>query len=149
MLVLDNPNDLWKVTWELLRVGYDPPTGWLAGGMFAWRTAAKPLTILPQYTVWDLNDQIHKDPTLQVLDVRQPGEWDAGHIGKAAFISGSELPHRFEEIDRKRPVAVVCGSGYRSSVSASLLQHHGHQQVFNVIGGMSAWKTADLPLEKG
>lgn len=144
-LVLDDPDDLKEVTWHLLRIGYPPPAGWLAGGMFAWRTAAKPIQMLPQWSVQDLNHQLQKDPNLQVLDVRQPAEWADGHLSRAQYISGSELPRRIEEVDRKKTVAVMCGSGYRSSVSASVLQHHGYQNAVNVLGGMAAWKQAGFP----
>ena len=51
---------------------------------------------------------------------------------------------RSEEVARDRPVAVICGSGYRSSALASLLQHRGHSQVMNVLGGMEGWRTAGL-----
>jgi hydroxyacylglutathione hydrolase len=45
-------------------------------------------------------------------------------------------------------VASICGSGYRSSVSASLLMKYGHPRIINVLGGMSAWKAAGLPLSQ-
>jgi hydroxyacylglutathione hydrolase len=45
-----------------------------------------------------------------------------------------------------RAVAVVCGSGYRASIAASFLKRAGREEVSNVIGGMTAWANADLPL---
>jgi hydroxyacylglutathione hydrolase len=51
-------------------------------------------------------------------------------------------------VPKDRPIATICGSGYRSSVSASLLLKHGHPDVTNVLGGMSAWKAAGLPVAK-
>ncbi|GJL58300.1 MAG: MBL fold hydrolase [Nitrospirales bacterium] len=148
LLVLDNHHDLWEACWQLLRIGYALPAGWLSGGMFAWRTAAKPLQILEQWTVFDLEQQLQDNKKLVVLDVRQPGEWAAGHIDRAQFVTGSALPQQFEEIPRDRQVAVICGSGYRSSVAASFLQHHGYRNIVNVLGGMSAWKKANLPIIK-
>ncbi|MCA9422248.1 MAG: rhodanese-like domain-containing protein, partial [Nitrospira sp.] len=148
LLVLDNPADLWEACWQLLRIGYPTPAGWLAGGMFAWRTAAKPLQILEQWTVFDLEQQLQDNKKLVVLDVRQPGEWAAGHIDRAQFVTGSALPQRWQEIPRDRQVAVICGSGYRSSVSAAFLQYHGYKKVVNVLGGMSAWKSAGFSTVK-
>jgi hydroxyacylglutathione hydrolase len=148
LLVLDHPADLWEVCWQLLRIGYPTPAGWLSGGMFAWRTAAKPLHQLTQWSVWDLEAQLETDSDLEVLDVRQPGEWAAGHIKNARFVTGSELPQRVQEIGTNLQVAVICGSGYRSSVAASFLQHHGYRNIVNVLGGMSAWKDANLPIVK-
>jgi hydroxyacylglutathione hydrolase len=148
ILVLENKRDLWEVCWQLLRIGYDLPKGWLSGGMMESRTAAKPLEILLQWTVWDLQQQLERNPQLVILDVRQPGEWNAGHIESATHITGAELPRRIDEVPKDRPVATICGSGFRSSVSASLLLHHGHRQVYNVLGGMTAWKAAGLPVSQ-
>ena len=148
ILVLENKRDLREVCWQLLRIGYDLPKGWLSGGMMEWRTAAKPLEILPQWTVWDLHQQLEQNPQLMILDVRQPGEWNAGHIEGGLHITGAELPRRIDEVPKDRPVATICGSGYRSSVSASVLMHHSHKQVANVLGGMTAWKAARLPVSR-
>jgi hydroxyacylglutathione hydrolase len=148
ILVLDNSRDLWEVCWQLLRIGYDLPKGWLSGGMSAWRTAAKPIETLPQWTVWKLYERLEKNPDLLVLDVRQPAEWKEGHIQGALHITGAELPFKMDDIPKDRPIASICGSGYRSSVSASLLMKDGHRQVTNVLGGMSAWKAAGLPLSQ-
>jgi hydroxyacylglutathione hydrolase len=146
LLVLDQSEQLWDICWELLRIGYDLPQGWLVGGMLAWRTAAKPLATLTQWTVWDLQDRIEREPKLVILDVRQPQEWAQGHIKGARHITGAKLPHRFQEVPREVPVAVICGSGYRSSVSSSLLAHRGYKNIINVLGGMSAWRRAGLPV---
>jgi hydroxyacylglutathione hydrolase len=103
---------------------------------------------MPEWTVWDLDKEMKKQGLL-ILDVRQPNEWRAGHIEGAMYLSGAELPKRVSEIPKDRPVAVICGSGYRSSVSASLLLREGHPDVTNVLGGMAAWKKAGLPVTKG
>lgn len=145
ILVLETAEDLWEICWELLRIGYDLPGGWLAGGMLAWRSAAKPFETIRELTVWDLRDSIESERELVVLDVRQPKEWNSGHIEGALHISGAELPERLGEVPKDRPLAVVCGSGYRSSVSASLLARNGFKNVANVLGGMGAWKRAGLP----
>jgi hydroxyacylglutathione hydrolase len=145
VVVLDRPDDLWQVTWELLRVGYDPPVGWLAGGMRAWRTAARPLGALDQFDVHRLRERVGEG--VFVLDVRQPAEWAEGHIPGAVFITGAELPERVDEVPDDREVAVVCSSGYRSSVSASLLARHGRHAA-NVLGGMTAWKKAGYPVDR-
>jgi hydroxyacylglutathione hydrolase len=143
LLVLDRPDELMEATWQLLRIGYDEPVGWLAGGMFAYRTTGRPLDHLPSVTVDELRDRLDE---LELLDVRQPGEWSAFHAPGARLITGAELPSWLDEVPDDRQVVVTCGSGYRSSVAASLLARHGHDNVANLIGGMGAWKNADLPL---
>jgi hydroxyacylglutathione hydrolase len=142
LLVLDDPTSLTEATWHLLRIGYPLPAGWLAGGMFAWRTAARPLERLRQITVHELADGLGD---VTVLDVRQPGERSSGHIDGSTFITGGELPARLDEVP-DGPLAVICGSGFRSSVSASLITAStGRADVVNVLGGMSAWTAAGLP----
>ena len=145
VLVLDSPADLWAVTWDLLRIGYPPPVGWLAGGMLAWRTAGLDLAMLPQITVHELARRLAAGE-VDLLDVRQPGEWSGGHVEGATFITGGELPRRLDDVPRTgRPLAVACGSGYRSSVSASLLAARTDVDVVNVLGGMAAWTAAGYP----
>jgi hydroxyacylglutathione hydrolase len=149
VVVLDSAADLWPVSWELLRIGYDLPAGWLAGGMMAWRTAALDVERLPQITVHELRRQL-EGGEVELLDVRQPGEWAAGHVDGATFITGGELPQRLDDVPRTgKPVAVVCGSGYRSSVAASLVDARTDVQLVNVLGGMAAWNAAAYPITRG
>lgn len=148
LLVLDGPEDLWEACWQLLRIGYDLPKGWLAGGMMAWRTAGKEIAVMLQWTVRELRRRIEQDSDLFVLDVRQPAEWAAGHIPRASFITGAELPERTAEVPKDRRVATICGSGYRSSAAASLLKQRGHEDVVNVLGGMTAWSKVEFETTK-
>jgi hydroxyacylglutathione hydrolase len=148
LLVVDGARDLWDIVWKLVRIGYHEPVGWLAGGIQGWHTQARPLSFVPQWRPEQLEARRRDDSKLFVLDVRQPGEWAEGHVPGAHYISGGELPRRFDDVPQKRPVAVYCGSGYRSSVAASLLKRNGHPEVYNVIGGFSAWQAAGLPVQR-
>lgn len=148
LLVLDDPAQLWEATWQLLRVGYDVSAGWLAGGMQAWRTSGRAVEHLPQLTADELRDQFAAGD-VRVLDVRQPSEWAAGHIDGAIHITGAELPEQVGRLQGGNgagtPIAVVCGSGYRSTAAASFLAARGNGPVANVIGGMSAWNARGYP----
>ena len=149
LLVLDENARPMEVAWSLLRIGHELPRGSLRGGMLTWRSSGRPLARLPQWTAPELSAALAREPDLMLLDVRQPQEWTAGHVEGARHITAAALPERIAEIPSDRPVAVVCSSGYRSSVSASLLLRHGHRRVFNVLGGMSAWKHAGFPTVNG
>ncbi|MFD2398952.1 rhodanese-like domain-containing protein [Prauserella oleivorans] len=144
LLVLDRSSDLWEAIWQLLRIGYPMPTGWLAGGMSAWRTSARPVELTPQITVHELKRRLDQGE-VTLLDVRQPAEWAAGHTEGATFITGAELPDRLDEVPADKPIAVTCGSGYRSSVATSLLARERGLPVINVAGGMTAWHRAGYP----
>ena len=82
-----------------------------------------------------------------MIDVRSDAEWDAGHIGAARHIMAGDLPDRVAEIESiEEPVAVICGTGYRSTVATSVLQRAGVTDIVNVTGGMNAWLSAGLPV---
>ncbi|HEX2051952.1 MAG TPA: rhodanese-like domain-containing protein [Actinomycetota bacterium] len=147
VLVLDRPDDLWAATWELLRIGYAPPVGWLAGGMNAWRTSGHDVATLPQATVHEVRELLERRD-VAVLDVRQPAEWADGHVPGATFVTGAELPARLDDVPNAPTVAVVCGSGFRSTVAASLIRRAHGARVVNVAGGMSAWRAAGYPVER-
>ena len=79
---------------------------------------------------------------LQVVDVRTPGEVEAGAIPNAISIPVGQLPARLGELDPGRPTVVYCAGGYRSSVAASLLRHNGFADVSDILGGYGAWDDA-------
>ncbi|WP_168567084.1 MBL fold metallo-hydrolase [Crateriforma spongiae] len=144
MIVVDDPNDMSEVTTHLLRVGFDDVCGYLEGGIDAWEGAGYPIARLQTMSVHDLNRKLDSEKRLTVLDVRTEKEWNGGHIDGAIHIHGGQLQDRIDEVPKDGPIAVVCGSGYRASIAASFLLRHGFDDVTNVIGGMSAWKAADL-----
>jgi hydroxyacylglutathione hydrolase len=93
--------------------------------------------------------EIHKDGAgLQLVDVRGPREWSAGHIPGAQHFFLPELRKKAAELDKSKPVAVYCASGYRASLAASILKQEGFTDVANVPGSWHAWKTAGFPVEK-
>lgn len=69
-----------------------------------------------------------------LLDVRSPGEWEAGHLEGATLIPVQELSGRLSEVPRDRPVVVYCASGRRSDAAASMMRGAGYE-VFD-LGGM-------------
>jgi hydroxyacylglutathione hydrolase len=84
---------------------------------------------------------------VRVVDVRGPGEWHQGHIPGAVHLPLPELALRSGELNGE-PLALVCGSGYRSTVAASVLERSGFRRLHNVIGGMRAWRGAGLSTEE-
>jgi rhodanese-related sulfurtransferase len=80
-----------------------------------------------------------------VLDVRDPYEWQAGHIDGAVHVPLSALAGTVGAIDRGRPVAVVCRSGNRSRAAVRFLKANG-VDAHDVSGGMVAWSMHQLPI---
>jgi hydroxyacylglutathione hydrolase len=150
LLVLDRPEDLWDAAWHLLRIGYRAPLGWLAGGMEDWRTSGRAVAQMPQLSVDEVHERLARGE-MRVLDVRQPAEWADGHVEGAVFITGAELASRLGDVPEPdgRPLAVMCGTGFRSSVMTSLLRAAGRDDAVNTIGGADAWDARGLPLVTG
>ena len=81
----------------------------------------------------------------QVVDVRYPNEWEAGHIDTALHIPHDDVFDRIGELDRNRPVVTVCRSGSRSAEAADDLAGEGFD-VENLDGGVQAWAARGMPL---
>lgn len=81
----------------------------------------------------------------QLVDVREAWERDIASVQWATAIPMSEVHTRVEELDRRRPVAVLCHSGIRSSVVAAWLRELDFSNVANVTGGIDAWSTSVDP----
>ncbi|WP_338667310.1 rhodanese-like domain-containing protein [Pseudodesulfovibrio methanolicus] len=92
-----------------------------------------------------------KPDSYTLLDVRQEVEYEQDHIPGARLVPLSELPDRFDELDKERPLLVYCASGGRSMAAAGLLQGQGFEDVNNLVGGISAWEGEGAfgPMELG
>lgn len=95
----------------------------------------------PDLTVQETHD---RGDGVLLLDVREPYEWDAGHVAAALHVPMAQVS--LENVPTDRPVVVVCRSGNRSGTVARLLQEAGVDAV-NMLGGMQAWAAAGLPFE--
>jgi hydroxyacylglutathione hydrolase len=130
-------------------VGLREIAGFLAGGMTSWREERRPVATVERMTVPDLHERWRDGDRPQVLDVRERSEWEAGHIPGSVFVPYHDIDGVPDDIDPARPVAVVCGSGQRSAVAASLLQRHGAQDVIHVVdGGVPLWERSGWPVER-
>lgn len=145
LLVLESDAHLATVLTHFARTGFERFAGYLTGGMSAWENAGYDLQRLPQLHVKDLASQAHAQE-ISVLDVRSPQEWARGHIPGARHVFLPDLRVELDKVDKAKPTAVYCDSGYRASIGASLLQSQGFD-VLNVPGSWQAWKANDLPVE--
>jgi rhodanese-related sulfurtransferase len=83
---------------------------------------------------------------VQVVDVREDYEHEAGHIPGSRHIDLPELKDQAETLDRSKPVVFYCRSGDRSSMPAEAFRNSGWD-AHNLAGGLTAWSEAGLPLE--
>jgi rhodanese-related sulfurtransferase len=81
----------------------------------------------------------------RILDVREPDEWDAGHVEGALHIPLAELPGRVGELPDDENLYVVCRTGGRSARAVAWLVQNGYDAV-NLDGGMGAWAASGRPM---
>ena len=148
LLVGESAAEVDEARMRLARVGLHRVEGSLAGGMSAWRRAGLPVATLPQIEPAELRKaRGARGQALVVLDVRGAGEHEERRVPGAVNVPLPELAARMGELDKSRPMAVICASGYRSSAAASLLRRAGFADLRNVAGGTNAWVSAGFETE--
>ena len=126
-------------------VGITNIAGYLDGGMTSWREEKRPTESVERIDVAALHERAGD---VQVLDVRERSEWDEGHIPGALHAPYHDLHTVPEGVDVAQPVAVICSSGQRSAVAASLLLRRGAEHVIHVAdGGVGTWQRQGWPTE--
>ena len=148
LLVLEDEGNLEMAVRYLIRLGYDRIAGYLHDGIEAWYKAPLPVEQLDLITVQELKKRLNEGDDMAILDVRNIDEWKAGHIEGAIHIYVGNLEERTNELAVDKPVAVMCNSGNRSSIGASILRRRGYNEVYNVLGGMTAWQKAGYSVTK-
>lgn len=98
-------------------------------------------------TVLGLNEKL-KTENPQLVDVRERAEFAGGRVAAAKSLPLGELEKRLSELDRIRPIYVMCRTGRRSAEAQKKLESRGFANVTNVAGGFEAWKKAGLPTER-
>lgn len=85
-----------------------------------------------------------------VIDVRDSGEYAAGHITNARHIPEAQLAERLKELEKfkSRPIIVSCRTGGRSAIASDILRKNGFNEVVTLRGGIAAWQQASMPLVK-
>lgn len=77
---------------------------------------------------------------VEVLDVRTPEEFAAGHIPGAKLVPLQVLEGMLSELDKEQKYVVACQSGNRSTKASGILTEHGFKNIYNMSGGMNEWK---------
>jgi len=148
ILVLEDNGDLEMAVRYLVRLGYDQLVGYLRDGIDAWYKKALSTEQLGLLTVQELKKRLDRGEDLFVLDVREKGRWDEGHIKGAGHIYAGHVKRRLDEIPADRPIVVACNTGNHASLVASILRREGYREVYNLLGGMAAWQDAEYTFVK-
>jgi len=147
LLVTDDYQRVAEANRWARRVGVDRIVGFLDGGMTAWATSGGHSAHIELVSTEELHDMIIGHERFVLLDVRAPLEYEENHIDGAINIPVAELRTRYRELDGETKTVLVCSSGNRSSLGASILKQNGFRQVYNLAGGMSGYGAAGYTRE--
>ena len=128
---------------RLARVGLESVQGSVLIGEYEGE-----LNSIEQVPVAEVSERCRTKDGVQLIDVRQPGEYAAGHAYGAHNLALNSLEKHIDKLDPTAPTYVICQTGYRSSLATSLLENAGFKSLHNVAGGTSAWMEAGLDSEK-
>jgi len=150
IVVAEDEGDEEEAVMRLGRIGFDNVAGFLAGGMNALAQREDLLQVTeritgPALAEWLAGERPESGQPPLVIDVRSEAEHAGGHIAGSQNLPLPHLEEKLESLPAGQPLAVHCEGGYRSAIAASLLQKHGREQVFDLIGGFKAWRAAKLP----
>jgi DMSO/TMAO reductase YedYZ molybdopterin-dependent catalytic subunit/rhodanese-related sulfurtransferase/glyoxylase-like metal-dependent hydrolase (beta-lactamase superfamily II) len=134
---------------RLARVGYDRVVGQLDEPAQAFARHPDLIETSSRLTIEQLAELRGLEPSLQLVDVRGPGETAAGTLPGAREIPLPALADSLAGLDAGLPVLVYCASGYRSQVASSVLLDAGFSDVSDLLGGFGAWSSAGMPISSG
>jgi hydroxyacylglutathione hydrolase len=131
---------------ELAMIGLDRVSGWFgADAVNAWTARGGEMISTRHIEPADVAAQLAAGAA--VVDVRATPEWRSGHVAGATHVPLGRLVAHLGDRPRNQPVVLLCESGSRSAIGASLLTAAGFTDVANLTGGMAAWRREGLPVE--
>ncbi len=143
ILLVCEMKDADRTARALFRLGFDAIAGMLSGGMLAWSMAGKRIASTRTVSAHELKDILAGGARVAFLDVR-----GADELARARPMAGARnihitlLPGRLDDVPRERPLYIICGSGMRSMIGASILERQGERDTAVVNGGYAAWKAS-------
>lgn len=146
VLVAETAEEARAVSEELGRMGFDRVIGFLARPWTAWTATGRPFESIEAIGAKELDRRLASPPaSWQMLDVRSEEEVRSGMLAGAKHIYVGELPQRLRELDATRAYTVVCGSGVRATLAASILRRGGVREVDVFLGSLGASYASSKP----
>ena len=142
IVLLAEPGTELEARVRLGRIGYDRVAGYVENLYAAFQERPELVQVSSRLTAGAFDDRRRSIPDLQVVDVRNAGEVEAGSVPGATIVPMPRLRAEMKTLDAARPTVVYCEGGYRSSIAASMLRSAGFGDVSDVLGGYPAWAAA-------
>jgi glyoxylase-like metal-dependent hydrolase (beta-lactamase superfamily II)/rhodanese-related sulfurtransferase len=142
LLISEDEKQAREATVWLHRVGLDGVLGFTEGAMTDWVKEGLPASHIALLSANELYDAVSGKDQIVLVDVRAESEYSNYHIKGSIHIPVHDLRTRYTELDPSAPTILICGSGNRSSMGASLLKQKGFKNVSHVAGGMTGYSAA-------
>jgi rhodanese-related sulfurtransferase len=142
LVLVTEPGREREAVLRLARIGFEHVRGYLEGGMENWKAQGGEVQTIRSIDASELKSQL---TSVQILDVRNPGEYDNAHLPDARLVPLAKLPEHIEQLASSQPWYVHCAGGYRSMAAASVLKAHGIEAI-NIRGGMNKILEVGLPV---
>lgn len=125
---------------RLARVGFETVIGYVENGLLGWSDGGFEVVQSLVLTVDELKRMLDEGEEIVVVDVRRPSEFENGHVPKAINIPLANLSERIADLPAGRPLALICASGYRSTIAMGIVDRSGLMPSINIVGGTAAWR---------
>jgi hydroxyacylglutathione hydrolase len=134
-----------EVVIRLSRVGYDNTSGYLEGGMNAWKEAGFETNKIDTISAESFASKYEKGREhINLLDARRRSEYDSEHIVGAEDFPLDFINRNMSQLDRNKKYYVYCAGGYRSAIMCSILKARGYENLVNILGGYKALSQTNL-----
>jgi rhodanese-related sulfurtransferase len=102
-----------------------------------------------QVTVAEVKQRLDQGESFYLVDVREDGEWAAGHISKAIHLGKGIIERDIEQAipNASAEIVLYCGGGFRSALAAENLHKMGYENAVSMVGGFTVWRQGGLPVE--
>ncbi|MBL7934943.1 MAG: MBL fold metallo-hydrolase [Bacteroidia bacterium] len=122
---------------RLSRVGYDNCVGYINGGVTAWKQTGNETSSILSITADEFSGKL-SNTSLDVLDVRKPGEYESSHLCSVDSHPLDFISDWQDSLSKNKEYHIHCAGGYRSMIAASLLKRKGYHKIIDVAGGFGA-----------
>ncbi len=120
---------------RLARVGFENISGYLNGGIEAWKKAGLTIQSIASVEPENLAEILNQG--YELIDVRKPGEFESAHVAGAVNIHLQSLEETLPRLDKNKNYAIHCAGGYRSMIAASIMKKHGFRNIINIHKGFA------------
>lgn len=146
IVIVGDPGTEREAAMRLGRIGLDRVAGFLEHGPAALDARPDLLARTERITARALAQRMGGTKAPQIVDVRTEREWRDGHVEGSLNIPLNELERRMDEVPADESTVILCRTGYRSSLAASMIERSGRPVPRDLVGGIEGWRASDLPV---